>query len=146
MFLLFPNIHLPFLIFHNNLHSNMFLLFPGDTAWSESSSRIYIPICFYYFILTGKSMLLLKKFTFQYVSIISGPDGRLIAAVTSFTFQYVSIISTLPTNPYTILAHLHSNMFLLFHRMTLRLRKMTINLHSNMFLLFLENPWLTILL
>ena len=59
-------------------------------------------------------MLLLKKFTFQYVSIISGPDGRLIAAVTSFTFQYVSIISPAGEQRASCILHLHSNMFLLF--------------------------------
>ncbi len=118
----------------------MFLLFHFNRKEHVVTEKIYIPICFYYF---WSRWPLDRRRDFIYIPIcfyyFSGwrTTSKLYS---SFTFQYVSIISTLPTNPYTILAHLHSNMFLLFHRMTLRLRKMTINLHSNMFLLFLENP------
>ena len=81
------------------------------------SEKIYIPICFYYFLkainhddkvdadlhsnmfllfhdnLQGK-ITILKRFTFQYVSIISSTLMACIPVSKIFTFQYVSIISS----------------------------------------------------
>ena len=94
MFLLFQ-----FLRYHHgfcfqDLHSNMFLLFPFYPLGTHSFQKlIYIPICFYYFLLS-----------------------------TSGVCQF--------------LAHLHSNMFLLFLYIAERLILCVQNLHSNMFLLF----------
>ena len=56
--------------------------------------KIYIPICFYYF-----------KYAIAFLTIIQ-----------IFTFQYVSIISQHFIPPYFLYHHLHSNMFLLFHK------------------------------
>ena len=92
MFLLFPNIHLPFLIFHNNLHSNMFLLFLNLIDCFVCLDWIYIPICFYYFQGIPLEVRAAAEFTFQYVSIISYDSD-----IVSLTEVY-----------------LHSNMFLLF--------------------------------
>ena len=55
---------------------------------------IYIPICFYYFYQVIKKDKARKKFTFQYVSIISNYERR----------------------RNVIYRNLHSNMFLLFHK------------------------------
>ena len=77
-----------------NLHSNMFLLFPDEenkgkktkntftfqyvsiismiaSARTADGTEIYIPICFYYFFLIKRAGKALYVFTFQYVSIIS---------------------------------------------------------------------------
>ena len=80
----------------DNLHSNMFLLFlRGSRSRIDSIRRIYIPICFYYF-LPGwiqffqvlyhlhSNMFLLFLYKLSAVSFIS-----------VFTFQYVSIISVI---------------------------------------------------
>ena len=76
-----------------NLHSNMFLLFPDEENKGKKTKN---------------------TFTFQYVSIISahGADDRTVTYI--FTFQYVSIISVLFINPNSNITNLHSNMFLLF--------------------------------
>ena len=55
-----------------HLHSNMFLLFPIFLSSSFYPTKIYIPICFYYFLICSKNTTKRKtRFTFQYVSIIS---------------------------------------------------------------------------
>ena len=56
-----------------------------------------------------------RKFTFQYVSIISNAPEVDTSTTTEFTFQYVSIISCSSLVICIPFEHLHSNMFLLFH-------------------------------
>ena len=76
MFLLFPGQVDSWQQFSDDLHSNMFLLFPRYIVTSTMTTTIYIPICFYYFSEAAKAgLILLGEFTFQYVSIISCPDG-----------------------------------------------------------------------
>ena len=96
-----------------NLHSNMFLLFDKPFQRLERYGFIYIPICFYYFLLFKEANASPTPFTFQYVSIISEETATLekfkeiyipicfyyfsmrhpITSLTYvFTFQYVSII------------------------------------------------------
>ena len=79
------------------LHSNMFLLFRFETRSTGNYSRIYIPICFYYFTEIPDKVANAIKFTFQYVSIISFRCFLMGHLEKQFTFQYVSIIS--PVKP-----------------------------------------------
>ena len=59
-------------VLSRNLHSNMFLLFLAFGKQADFAEKIYIPICFYYFVLSlSKFLEWTNEFTFQYVSIIS---------------------------------------------------------------------------
>ena len=96
MFLLFP-----FMVFYNlirclYLHSNMFLLFLFFPNFISIYNPIYIPICFYYFKIYPQSVTTQIRFTFQYVSIISRCRIQAGRVSDIFTFQYVSIISIRP--------------------------------------------------
>ena len=71
----------------------MFLLFRRNGIKKFKGTYIYIPICFYYFVLDSARLWGVRTFTFQYVSIISTVDAKVGNVDTSFTFQYVSIIS-----------------------------------------------------
>ena len=80
--------------YFSNLHSNMFLLFQFALFWFWWHKHIYIPICFYYFALADKKLMgIMRRFTFQYVSIISACNTAGEKMESLFTFQYVSIIS-----------------------------------------------------
>ena len=94
MFLLFPVTTLSQISSWQDLHSNMFLLFPAVAGIRYRYERsIYIPICFYYFTYSDYLSMRLRLFTFQYVSIISQEQELLTVQTMKFTFQYVSIIS-----------------------------------------------------
>ena len=98
-----------------NLHSNMFLLFPFK-SW-----RTF----FYNYHLHSNMFLLFHS-----------QSLRLYQYSKKFTFQYVSIISVVRCSSLIYAYHLHSNMFLLFLRFVdVKLDHLQ-NLHSNMFLLF----------
>ena len=102
MFLLFRRWHHHIVLDGDNLHSNMFLLFPLTDEALISMFKIYIPICFYYF---GKAKITKDpncKFTFQYVSIISCEQCCFFVLKNLFTFQYVSIISRYNRKRYKI--------------------------------------------
>ena len=103
--------------YHNitHLHSNMFLLFRTRTSRNTTISRIYIPICFYYFNLTSYMVLnlngnlhsnmfllflsclsLLCVSVLIYIPICFYYFHSLnysLHPLALFTFQYVSIIS-----------------------------------------------------
>ena len=101
-----------------NLHSNMFLLFPFK-SW-----RTF----FYNYHLHSNMFLLFHS-----------QSLRLYQYSKKFTFQYVSIISVVRCSSLIYAYHLHSNMFLLFLRFVdVKLDHLQ-NLHSNMFLLFPGN-------
>ena len=94
MFLLFPVTTLSQISSWQDLHSNMFLLFPAVAGIRYRYERsIYIPICFYYFTQLLEKFNELPEFTFQYVSIISSCLRTSRKCTRKFTFQYVSIIS-----------------------------------------------------
>ena len=76
----------------------MFLLFPIFLSSSFYPTKIYIPICFYYFDGPADGVALTMEFTFQYVSIISLPEPVQNFVLILFTFQYVSIISSSSLN------------------------------------------------
>ena len=139
MFLLFLFFLINQVQVHHYLHSNMFLLFPRYIVTSTMTTTIYIPICFYYFSEAAKAgLILLGEFTFQYVSIISCPDGynssKCCIIYIPICFYYFSINFPLSaSSPY-----LHSNMFLLFLLSVIFLQFEIHHLHSNMFLLFLK--------
>ena len=56
------------------------------------------------------------EFTFQYVSINTENEFFKNTRSFSFTFQYVSINTQVLILSCLLVAHLHSNMFLLIHR------------------------------
>ena len=122
MFLLFPSAFLSTSSSVSDLHSNMFLLFLESSQSKRFVKFIYIPICFYYFLPVFLSIQEWDKFTFQYVSIISEQTRKLNTEHFLFTFQYVSIISIGTEKEKQLLTylllHLHSNMFLLFLRLS----------------------------
>ena len=116
MFLLFQ-----FLRYHHgfcfqDLHSNMFLLFPFYPLGTHSFQKlIYIPICFYYFAVAYLTIVAGIIFTFQYVSIISmeltwiSVRHRFIyIPICFYYFRYKFWASKCSKG------NLHSNMFLLF--------------------------------
>ena len=53
----------------------------------------------------------------------------------AFTFHYVSIKSSISTQVYSALLHLHSTMYLLNQQVLLQMQQMILNLHSTMYLL-----------
>ncbi len=140
-----------------HLHSIMFLLFPEPIVEATVNIFIYIPLCFYYFGVTGRADLRVVTFTFHYVSIISYIRSQTIKKESYlhsimfllfppqafkknlrflFTFHYVSIISIVGSSTSRSIAYLHSIMFLLFQGNAKRREDCCANLHSIMFLLF----------
>ena len=115
MFLLFQ-----FLRYHHgfcfqDLHSNMFLLFPFYPLGTHSFRKlIYIPICFYYFQYRGFTVPEIDKYLHSNMFLLfRGLIVKLNVSV-PFTFQYVSIISHFRLCTTVTKFNLHSNMFLLF--------------------------------
>ena len=117
----------------------MFLLFHTLPRLADVLHIIYIPICFYYFIIRRGWRLtagvIYIPICFYYFS--SGSADITYASPIyipiCFYYFFQSWSCCDKSHPY-----LHSNMFLLFRIWTTNSRLCVRNLHSNMFLLFLH--------
>ena len=93
MFLLFPHRFSDVHIECVHLHSNMFLLFRFLRLGNPALNTIYIPICFYYF-LSWSFIILSAAFIYIPICFYYFCFSRTSFRYTiQFTFQYVSIIS-----------------------------------------------------
>ena len=91
----------------------MFLLIRRRRWRRNSRERIYIPLCFYLYVIVEYGTNDVWKFTFHYVSTYTAQAHHYILAIDTFTFHYVSTYTDCTENIPCSILHLHSTMFLL---------------------------------
>ena len=92
----------------------MLLLYPPRGSMSQSWSRIYIPLCFYFIRYSKWRWPERPESTFHYASTLSKKFHRNNHHILLSTFHYASTLSPAVTIEVSMIPHLHSIMLLLY--------------------------------